>query len=153
MYEVKVDSKFQYGQKNASGEARFLVLHDKDRKPYQVLLSALLVNSRAILTTLISTASWRLRFCLSWQAWPSRLPTSRDITSLLWILRRTTEATSSETISTTSECSSLVKLRPPYQQFSTSTFTVLISLKLQWNYVIPSFRQLASSSMGISGEY
>ena len=33
---MKLDDKFQYGQKNASGELRFVVYHDKERKPYQV---------------------------------------------------------------------------------------------------------------------
>ena len=27
---------FQYGQKNAQGDLRFIVLHDKGRKPFQV---------------------------------------------------------------------------------------------------------------------
>lgn len=34
-YKLRVDSNIQYGQKNAKGELRFLVYHDKDRKPYQ----------------------------------------------------------------------------------------------------------------------
>ncbi|KAK4197963.1 hypothetical protein QBC40DRAFT_341586 [Triangularia verruculosa] len=34
-YKVKVDDKFQFGQKNAQGENRFVVFHDKERKPYQ----------------------------------------------------------------------------------------------------------------------
>lgn len=34
--KVKVTDKFQYGQKNASGDLRFLVYHDKSRKPFQV---------------------------------------------------------------------------------------------------------------------
>jgi hypothetical protein len=33
---MKLDDKFRYGQKNASGELRFVVYHDKERKPYQV---------------------------------------------------------------------------------------------------------------------
>lgn len=33
--EFKIDNKFQYGQKNAEGEGRFVVLHDKERTPYQ----------------------------------------------------------------------------------------------------------------------
>jgi hypothetical protein len=32
-YEFKVDSKAQYGEKN---DTRFVVYHDKNRKPYQV---------------------------------------------------------------------------------------------------------------------
>lgn len=32
---MKVDDKIQYGQKNAQGELRFAVYHDKERKPYQ----------------------------------------------------------------------------------------------------------------------
>lgn len=35
-YKITVDSNFQYGQKNAAGELRFVVYHDKARKPYQV---------------------------------------------------------------------------------------------------------------------
>jgi hypothetical protein len=35
-YKVKLDGKFQYGQKNAEGELRFVVYHDQERKPYQV---------------------------------------------------------------------------------------------------------------------
>ncbi|KAG8709831.1 hypothetical protein FRC09_000451 [Ceratobasidium sp. 395] len=34
-YEVKVDGKARYGQKNAKGEARFIVYHDTSRNPYQ----------------------------------------------------------------------------------------------------------------------
>ncbi|KAK1753655.1 hypothetical protein QBC47DRAFT_430496 [Echria macrotheca] len=34
-YKLKVDDKLQYGQKNAQGDNRFIVFHDKDRKPYQ----------------------------------------------------------------------------------------------------------------------
>ncbi|KAK3689834.1 hypothetical protein B0T22DRAFT_491191 [Podospora appendiculata] len=34
-YKITVDERFQFGQKNAQGEARFLVLHDKTRTPYQ----------------------------------------------------------------------------------------------------------------------
>jgi hypothetical protein len=33
---VGVDSRFQYGQKNKEGEGRWLVLHSKDNKLYQV---------------------------------------------------------------------------------------------------------------------
>ncbi|KAJ6458012.1 hypothetical protein C8R45DRAFT_943026 [Mycena sanguinolenta] len=35
-YKMKVDSKLQYGQKNAQGELRFVVYHDQEHKPYQV---------------------------------------------------------------------------------------------------------------------
>ena len=35
-YKIKVNSELQYGQKNAAGELRFVVYHDKERKPYQV---------------------------------------------------------------------------------------------------------------------
>ncbi|KAG8708100.1 hypothetical protein FRC09_001435 [Ceratobasidium sp. 395] len=34
-YELKVDDKTRYGQKNAKGEARFIVYHDTSRNPYQ----------------------------------------------------------------------------------------------------------------------
>ncbi|KAF9035508.1 hypothetical protein BJ165DRAFT_1533505 [Panaeolus papilionaceus] len=34
-YKLKVGSSLQYGQKNAAGELRFVVYHDKERKPYQ----------------------------------------------------------------------------------------------------------------------
>lgn len=34
-YELKVDDKVRYGQKNAQGEARFIVYHDTSRNPYQ----------------------------------------------------------------------------------------------------------------------
>ncbi|KAG8756390.1 hypothetical protein FRC12_010591 [Ceratobasidium sp. 428] len=34
-YELKVDDKARYGQKNAKGEARFIVYHDTSRNPYQ----------------------------------------------------------------------------------------------------------------------
>lgn len=39
-YKTRVDDRFQYGQKNAAGENRFLILHDKGRKPYQVISSS-----------------------------------------------------------------------------------------------------------------
>lgn len=35
-YKLNVDSRLQYGQKNANGELRFIVFHDQERKPYQV---------------------------------------------------------------------------------------------------------------------
>jgi len=34
-YKLHVDDRLQYGQKNSSGELRFVVFHDKERKPYQ----------------------------------------------------------------------------------------------------------------------
>lgn len=34
-YKLRIDSNMQYGQKNIQGELRFLVYHDKERKPYQ----------------------------------------------------------------------------------------------------------------------
>ncbi|EKM50972.1 uncharacterized protein PHACADRAFT_199799, partial [Phanerochaete carnosa HHB-10118-sp] len=34
-YEVTIDDRFQYGQKNKNGDARFVVYHDKGRKQYQ----------------------------------------------------------------------------------------------------------------------
>lgn len=34
--EVKVDDKVRYGEKNDSGQARFIVFHPTDRNPYQV---------------------------------------------------------------------------------------------------------------------
>lgn len=33
---MRLDNNFQYGQKNAEGELRFVVYHDEERKPYQV---------------------------------------------------------------------------------------------------------------------
>lgn len=33
---MAIDDKFQYGQKNKNGDARFVVYHDKGRKQYQV---------------------------------------------------------------------------------------------------------------------
>ncbi|KAF9041622.1 hypothetical protein BJ165DRAFT_1548456 [Panaeolus papilionaceus] len=33
--KLKVNNALQYGQKNAAGELRFVVYHDKERKPYQ----------------------------------------------------------------------------------------------------------------------
>ncbi|KAI0048639.1 hypothetical protein FA95DRAFT_1026770 [Auriscalpium vulgare] len=35
-YELTIDDKFQYGQKNGGGEHRFVVFHDKSRKPYHL---------------------------------------------------------------------------------------------------------------------
>ncbi|THU81252.1 hypothetical protein K435DRAFT_629348, partial [Dendrothele bispora CBS 962.96] len=32
---VTITEKFQYGQKNAQGDFRFVVYHDTSRKPYQ----------------------------------------------------------------------------------------------------------------------
>lgn len=34
-YKLTIDSSFQYDQKNARGDLRFLVYHDKERRPYQ----------------------------------------------------------------------------------------------------------------------
>ncbi|RXW19814.1 hypothetical protein EST38_g6026 [Candolleomyces aberdarensis] len=34
-YKLRVDSKLQYGQKNADGDLRFVVYHDKERRPFQ----------------------------------------------------------------------------------------------------------------------
>ncbi|KAG9118527.1 hypothetical protein FRC07_006915 [Ceratobasidium sp. 392] len=34
-YELKIDEKSRYGQKNSKGEARFIVYHDTSRNPYQ----------------------------------------------------------------------------------------------------------------------
>jgi len=36
---LTIDDKFQYGQKNAQGDMRFVVYHEKSRKPFQVHLS------------------------------------------------------------------------------------------------------------------
>jgi len=47
-YELVVDSRLQYGQQNASGDRRFVVFHDKSRKPYQ---------HRFIETTLAASAA------------------------------------------------------------------------------------------------
>lgn len=35
---LKIDNDFQYGQADAKGAQRFLVLHDKQQKPFQVSL-------------------------------------------------------------------------------------------------------------------
>ncbi|KAG8668248.1 hypothetical protein FPOAC2_07538 [Fusarium poae] len=32
---VEINDRFQYGQKNKTGEGRWVALHDKDNKPYQ----------------------------------------------------------------------------------------------------------------------
>ncbi|RSL74470.1 hypothetical protein CEP52_013151 [Fusarium oligoseptatum] len=45
---IPITDRFQYGQKNASGEKRFLVLHDKNNKPYQ---------HRFLVTTIQGTAA------------------------------------------------------------------------------------------------
>ncbi|KAH0404902.1 hypothetical protein KCU89_g663, partial [Aureobasidium melanogenum] len=45
---VPIDEHFQYGQKNAKGESRFLVLHNKDDKMYQ---------HRFLVTTIQGTAA------------------------------------------------------------------------------------------------
>ncbi|KAF9047940.1 hypothetical protein BJ165DRAFT_1403561 [Panaeolus papilionaceus] len=34
-YKLKVNNILQYGQKNVAGEGRFVVYHDKQRRPYQ----------------------------------------------------------------------------------------------------------------------
>ncbi|KAJ6582526.1 hypothetical protein DFH09DRAFT_1360408 [Mycena vulgaris] len=34
-YKLRVDDRLQYGQKNAQGQLRFIIYHDKERKPYQ----------------------------------------------------------------------------------------------------------------------
>jgi hypothetical protein len=34
-YELTIDDRSQYGQRNSDGEGRFVVLHNKDYKPYQ----------------------------------------------------------------------------------------------------------------------
>ncbi|KAH8678490.1 hypothetical protein BX600DRAFT_431765 [Xylariales sp. PMI_506] len=34
-YQITIDDRFQYGQKNAEGENRFVIYHDKERTPYQ----------------------------------------------------------------------------------------------------------------------
>ncbi|KDQ09652.1 hypothetical protein BOTBODRAFT_190963 [Botryobasidium botryosum FD-172 SS1] len=45
-YEVKIDEKFQYGQKGANGNNRWVVLHDHSRKPYQHrFMESLFVNA------------------------------------------------------------------------------------------------------------
>lgn len=33
---VSITDRFQYGQKNKNGDGRWVALHDKDNKPYQV---------------------------------------------------------------------------------------------------------------------
>lgn len=35
---VEISDRFQYGQKNKNGDGRWVALHDKDNKPYQVCL-------------------------------------------------------------------------------------------------------------------
>jgi hypothetical protein len=35
-YELTIDDRSQYEQRNANGEGRSVVLHNKDFKPYQV---------------------------------------------------------------------------------------------------------------------
>lgn len=53
---MKLDSNFQYGQKNAEGELRFIVYHDEERKPFQVSFS----HSRPFifLSSLLHGHSW-----------------------------------------------------------------------------------------------
>ncbi|KAJ7855347.1 hypothetical protein B0H13DRAFT_2357967 [Mycena leptocephala] len=34
-YKLKVNDRLQYGQRNPQGELRFIVYHDKERRPYQ----------------------------------------------------------------------------------------------------------------------
>lgn len=34
-YKLQIGSSLQYGQKNTQGDMRFVVYHDKERKPYQ----------------------------------------------------------------------------------------------------------------------
>jgi hypothetical protein len=34
--ELTIGDAFQYGQKNAAGDGRFVVYHNKDNKPFQV---------------------------------------------------------------------------------------------------------------------
>ncbi|PPQ73799.1 hypothetical protein CVT26_011524 [Gymnopilus dilepis] len=46
-YKVIVGDKFQYGQADGTGKGRFIVYHDKERKPYQ---------HRFVHTTLLSSA-------------------------------------------------------------------------------------------------
>jgi hypothetical protein len=41
--ELTINDAFQYGQKNAAGEKRFVVYHNKENKPYQVC--SLLISS------------------------------------------------------------------------------------------------------------
>jgi hypothetical protein len=36
---VSINDEWQFGQKNKEGANRWVVLHDKGRKPYQVSLS------------------------------------------------------------------------------------------------------------------
>jgi hypothetical protein len=35
-YELTIDDRSQYGQRNANGEGRFVVLHNKNFMPHQV---------------------------------------------------------------------------------------------------------------------
>jgi hypothetical protein len=68
-YKLKVDSRLQYGQKNAQGELRFLVFHDEERKPYQVNLFLNWLDDEAkVVVAIFSIASWRLRSLLPPQA-------------------------------------------------------------------------------------
>ena len=36
VFIVTINDRFQYGQKNKNGDGRWVALHDKDNKPYQV---------------------------------------------------------------------------------------------------------------------
>ncbi|KAH0603166.1 uncharacterized protein H6S33_008170 [Morchella sextelata] len=45
-YEIKLDARFQYGQKNKEGENRFLVYHNKSNKPYQHRFMATLIQGQ-----------------------------------------------------------------------------------------------------------
>ena len=49
-YELKIDDKVRYGQKNAQGEARFIVYHDTSRNPFQVSNQTGVLTCSLILT-------------------------------------------------------------------------------------------------------
>lgn len=47
---VSISDRFQYGQKNKNGDGRWVALHDKDNKPYQVSSSSVHHNPETLLT-------------------------------------------------------------------------------------------------------
>lgn len=53
---VSINDRFQYGQKNKNGDGRWVALHDKDNKPYQVSSSSA-CHDPGKLTNTDSTAS------------------------------------------------------------------------------------------------
>ncbi|UZP40462.1 hypothetical protein NXS19_008278 [Fusarium pseudograminearum] len=43
---VEISDRFQYGQKNKTGEGRWVALHDKDNKPYQHRFMVVTIQGR-----------------------------------------------------------------------------------------------------------